>query len=88
MTDKSNSAFQNNNETKIKRNSFVKLRALKGDLKLYIALSTLKRIPKGYQFVSEYSPLGRSIINAKEGDIISLSTFTNPYKFLVLQVID
>ena len=88
MNDKPNPAPQRKKQTGAKKNSFVKLRALKGDLKLYLALSTIKKIPKGYQFVSEYSPLGRSIVNAKEGDIISLSMFTQPYKFLVLQVID
>ncbi|MFC6099066.1 hypothetical protein [Olivibacter domesticus] len=88
MADKLDPALQSKKEIRAKKNSFVKLRALKGDLKLYLALSTIKKIPKGYQFVSEYSPLGRSIVNAKEGDIICLSTFRQPYKFLVLQVID
>lgn len=69
-----------------KRNLLVKLRALRGDLKLYLALSSVEKTPKGYQAIPEQSLLGQSIIHAKEGDIISLTNFSPPYQFLVLQV--
>lgn len=70
----------------VKRNLLVKLRALKGDLKLCLALSSATKIPKGYQTIPEQSLLGQSIVHAREGDIISLTNFSPPYQFLVLQV--
>lgn len=71
-----------------KGNLLVKLRALKGNLKLHLALSSARKIPKGYQSVPESSLLGQSIMHAKEGDIINIANFSPPYPFLVLYVSD